>query len=263
MTAKPVNPRKVVFSPEWVFRWRPLGSPVVPKLIALAVVGIAFVLLVTSVRIRVVLPEKMSPRRASLIYLGNDPQSRSLAMRAWEGGPFPSRFEPADWEGLAELEQQVMEAARYQPPPYVPAIKDLPEENLVQPLVLAPLGEAFFPDRKASGIRPPDVSGLQLAPVLYPLSAIGAKALPAELPAFVGPVDGVMAAAPWRFLVSVNADGGVTACVSLEKGGEAAADALEAWLHQIRFKPQPGGPDRWIALGIGFTNQPVNGTDAR
>jgi hypothetical protein len=263
MTAKPVNPHKVAFSPQWVFRWKPLGSPLVPKLVALAISATALVLLVTQVRIQLALPERMSPRRAALIYLGDDPQGRELAMRAREGGPFPSRFEPSDWEGLAALEQQVMAGARHQPEPYVPEIADLPEENLVQALVLAPRGERFFPKREAAAITPPDSSGLKLAPVLHPLSALAAGVLPDELPAFDGPVDGAMAAAPWRFLVRLNADGVVTECTSLEKGGEPAADALQVWLRKVPFKSQPGTPDRWIALGLSFTNQPADGPVAR
>jgi hypothetical protein len=73
-----------------------------------------------------------------------------------------------------------------------------------------------------------------------------------------------MSSASWRFLVRLNPDGGVAECVSLEKGGEAGAPELEAWLHQIQFKPELGKPFRWIAVGIGFTNQPVaDGPDAR
>ena len=40
-------------------------------------------------------------------------------------------------------------------------------------------------------------------------------------------------------------------------------DRFEAWLHRIQFKPEPGKPFRWIAVGVGFTNQPADGTDAR
>lgn len=261
MTANPVHPAKAMHPEEQVFRWRPLGRPFFPKLIAVAVSGFAFALLVTTVRIRLVLPEKSSPRKASLIYLGEDPQSRALAMRAREGGPFPSRFELKNWDGLAETEAKAMDAARYQPPPYVPVMRELPEENLVQPLVLAPRGQAFFPKRKPSPSTPPDPSMLKLAPVLYPLSETAVKILPERLPVFGGPVDAVMSGVSWRFLLSVDGQGGVTDCASLAKGAEPAADALEAWLRRLRFKPEPGKQVRWIALGIGFTNQAIDGTN--
>ena len=261
MTVNPVNPLKPTQSVEWMFHWRPLGRPFFPKLIAVTVSGFAFALLITTVKIRLVLPEKSSPRKASLIYLGDDPQSRALAMRAREGGPFSSRFELKNWEGFAETEAKAMAAARYQPPPYLPVMRELPEENLVQPLVLAPRGQAFFPKRKPSSSSPPDTSKLKLAPVLYPFSETAVKILPERLPDFAGPVDPVMSGASWRFLLSVDGQGGVTECMSLAKGAESAADALEAWLRLLRFKPEPSKQVRWIALGIGFTNQASDGTD--
>ncbi len=263
MTTTRVNPPKLSNSPQWVFVWRPLGSPWIPKLIALAVVGTVFTLLVTTVRIQLVLPEKSSPRRASLIYLGDDPQSRSLAMRAREGGPFPSRFELKDWPGLVELEQQAMNATRYQPPPYVPAIAELPEENLVKPLVLAPRGESFFPERTAPLPNPPDRSKVRMAPVLYPLSKLAIAAIPEELPDFTQPVDDKLSTPSWRFLVRLNAAGGVVECVSLETATKEATDALEEWIRHVPFKPMTPNKERWIALGIGFTNQPDHGSNAR
>ncbi|MEO5913133.1 MAG: hypothetical protein ABIS50_02795 [Luteolibacter sp.] len=263
MTDSPTRLRKLANSPEWVFNWRTRGSPLIPKIIALVVAGTAFTLLVTTVRIRLVLPEKSSLQKASLIYLGDDAQSRALTLRAREGGPFPSRFELSSWEGLAEVERKAMDAARYQPPAYVPEIRDLPDENLVQPLVLAPRGEAFFPKRKPAADGTPELPKVKLAPVLYPLSAMAVKALPENLPAFDGAVDGKLSSPSWRFLVCLNAAGGVTECVSLGKGGEVAADTLEAWLHRVAFKPEAGVPVRWIALSVGFINQPVDGPDAR
>ena len=264
MTDSPVKLRKRADSPQWVFNWRPLGSPLIPKLISLSVAGMVFTLLVTTVRIRLAVPEKSSPRKASLIYLGDDAQSRALTLRAREGGPFPSRFELLDWPELAEIERQAMDAARYQPPVYVPEIRDLPDENRVQPVVLAPRGEVFYPPRKPAADVAPDPSKLKLKPVLYPLSANAGGILPADpLPALEAVVDDSFSSPSWRFLLCLNAAGGVTECISLGKGGEPAADALEAWLQRLAFKPDSGKPARWIALGVGFTNQPADGPDAR
>jgi hypothetical protein len=264
MTERPVKHHPLANSRAWVFSWRPLGSPWFPKFVALAVTGTAFTLLVTTVRIRLAMPEKSSPRRASLIYLGNDPQSRALALRAREEGPFPSRFELSDWAELAGIERQAMDAARYQPPAYVPEIRDLPDENRVQPILLAPRGEAFYPQRKPTAPSTPDASGLRLTPVILALSSNAKGLLPeGKLPAFEAPVDDRFSSPSWRFLVCLNADGGVTECVSLGKGGEPTADTLGTWLHQLRFKPEPGKPTRWIALGVGFTNQPIDGPDTR
>ena len=267
MTTRPVKslkPLKPANTPEWVFSWRPLGSPLIPKLVALTVAGGVFTLLVTTVRIRLTVPEKSSPRKASLIFLGDDAQSRALALRAREGGPIPSRFELSDWAELAGIERQAMEAARYQPPAYVPQIRDLPDENRVQPIVFAPRGEAFYPKRKPAAENPPDASKLKLTPEIYPLSANAKGVLPAgDLPPFGGPLDDKLSSPSWRFLLSLNAGGGVTECVSLGKGGEPTAAVLEAWLRRLQFKPEPGASARWISVGVGFTNQPADGSDAR
>ena len=259
-----VKPRKLAGTPERVFRWSGSKTPLLPKLLALVLVGAAFAFLVTSVQIRVTALGKSAPRKASLIFLRDDAEGRTLTLRAREGGPFPSRFEPSQWEGMAALESAARDAVRYQPPPYVPALADLPAENRLQPLELAARGQAFFPKRSPASAKPPELATRKLAPVLYSLSGGSSATLPAILPPFGAAVDGAMSSASWRFLVRLNPAGGVAECVSLEKGGEARTPELEAWLHQIQFKPEPGTSFRWIAVGIGFTNQPVgDGPDAR
>lgn len=253
---------KLTGTADLVFRWRPIKSQWFPKLLAMAFAGVAFALLMT-LRIRVEVPEKPSPQRAAVIYLGNDAQGKALTLRAQEGGPFPAKFRLSQWQGLAELERSAMEAARFQPGPYVPPMQQLPAENQLQPLELAAKGQAFFPTRSPAASDSPAPARLKLAPVLYPLAGISHESMPSELPAFDAAVDGVLSASSWRFLVRLNPEGGVVECVSLEKGGEAGAAELEAWLHRIQFKPEPANPFRWIAVGIGFTNQPTDGTDAR
>lgn len=261
MQQRIVKPQSMAGIPEWFFRWRPRGSPLVPKLIALLLVGGAFVFLVTSVRIRVAPPEKISPRRASVIYLGSDLQGRALSLKAQEGGPFPSRFDLSQWGGLGELERAAMEAIRFETPVYQPKIEDLRPVNEIQPLSLATKGERCFPAHPQASESPLELIPLKLSPVLYPLSGISGDALPADLPAFEPLVDAEMASGSSRFLLRLNAEGGVMECVSLEKGGEKGAQELEKWLHRILFKPDSGNASRWIAVGIGFTNQPADGTD--
>jgi hypothetical protein len=256
--------RKPPGSHQWVFRWRPLKQPLLPKLFGLALVGAAFVFLVTSVRIRVTALEKSTPRKASVIYLRDDAQGRALTLKAQEGGPFPSRFALSQWDGMARLEAAAIEAVRFQPPRYDPKMRDLPPDDAVEPLVLAVKGERFFPIRPSAPDQVPESGRFRLAPVLYPLSGIPGEALPVALPSFDAAVDVAMSSASWRFLIRLNSEGGVVECVSLEKGGEAGALELEKWLHRIQFKPESGRPFRWIAVGVGFTNQPVaDGTDAR
>lgn len=260
MPGSPLTHRKPSETPEWVFRWRGQPSPWIPKLIALAFTSTAFLLLVTTVRIDVRVPEKKSaPRKASVIYLGDDAESRALTVRADEGGPFPSRFEPHEWQGLADLERSVMDSTRFQPAAYVPVIADLPSETLVRPIEMAAKGQRFFPKRTPSAPLSTDAVAPVLAPILYPLAGVTAEALPRELPRFDDAAGVAASSTPWRFMIRLNPDGSVGECVSLEKGNEPGADALEAWLHQIQFAPPNPKRPRWIAVAIGFANPPADG----
>lgn len=263
MASETIPRSRLKGTPQFVFHWRGSRTPLFPKLLAVAFSCVVFGLLITTVRIRVVAPEKSTPHKASVIYLGDDIESRALSLRAREGGPFPSRFDPSQWEGLLELETHAMNAIRFETQPYVPALQELPAENQLQPLQLAAKGELFFPKRSLVPRTAPDLAKLKLAPALYPLSGISNELLPRDLPAFIPAVDATMSSASWRFLVRLDPEGVVAECVSLEKGGEPGAPELEAWLHRLQFKPDPAKPFRWIAVGIEFTNQPADGPDAR
>lgn len=262
MAGSVVRP-KLAGSPGLVFRWRPEKPQWLPKLIALAFAGVALACLMT-LRIRVVAPVRSVPQRAAVVYLRDDAEGRAMSLRAQEGGPFPARFRLSQWEGLAELEGSAMEAARFQPEPYVSPIRELPAPNQLQSLEIAAKGKSFFPQRPPAPPDAPAPVNLKPAPALYPLAGISNDTVPLNLPPFDGVVDGEMSSSSWRFLVRLNPAGGVVECVSLvEKVGEAPTHELEAWLHRIQFKPDPGKPFRWIALGVGFTNQPADGTDPR
>ena len=263
MASTAVNRPRLMNTPEWVFPWRGRKRTFFSMVMAHLIVAAGFAVLLGTVRVRVISPKPLAPRKASLIYLTDDAQGRALALQAQEGGPFPSRFEPSQWEGMAALEAEALAASLRPNRPYVPALRDLPKETRIQPLELAAKGETVFPKRKPASGPAPDPTRLKPAPTLYPLSGIPADAIPAKLPPFTGTVDSAMTSTSWRFLVRLNPEGGVAECVSLEKGGEAGALELETWLHGIQFHPPSATPFRWIAVGIGFSNQPTDGTDAR
>ena len=249
-------------APEWVFPWRPSAESPFPKWVATLLVGGVFVFLVTSVRIRVIPPAPWAAQKAAVIHVSDDAEGRELTLRAREGGPFPTRFEPSAWEGAVDLEQAALEAARWTPPPYVPVLRDLPKVE-TPPLRLAASGEAVLPKRKPLAEVVPVSAPLKLVPALYPLSGIVAAALPVELPTYDGAVDEKMTAEPWRFLVRLDAAGNVMDCVSLAGGNQVDPAPLEGWLRRISFKPEAAKPTRWIAVGVGFANQSTDGSNAR
>ena len=254
--SKPVGTR------EWLFHWRDPQVPMFPTLLAITFVAMAFTFLL-SVKVRLPQLEKSLPRKASLIYLADDAQGRLLTLRAIEGGPFPSRFKPNNWEGFVPLEIAGMEAARIPTAPYVSQLQDLPTANQLSSLPLAARGEAFLPKRSPTKIATPAPLPLKLAPTLYPFSGITREMIPRELPPFTATIDSTMSSASWRFLVRLNSEGGVAECVSLEKSNGTGAAELEKWLQKIRFNVETGKSVRWISLGVGFTNQPTDGTNAR
>lgn len=208
-------------------------------------------------------PAKTSTRKASLIYLDDDAEGRAWSLRAKEGGPFPSHFEPAQWQGLAELEAGAMEAVRYQPRPYVPAMEDLPRPNELESAGLAGKGEVFLPKREAASMLAPDLIQLKSVPMIYALSGISPKAVPANLPPFASLIDTEMAAISWRFLLKLDGAGTVSECVSLAKGGVPGGTSLESWLSQVSFPAALDGKSRWIAVSVAFINEPIDGTEAR
>lgn len=254
---------RLMGTPEWVFRWRGMKSPILPKLFAVGITAGLFALLFSTIRINAVVLDKSAPRKASLIYLRNDVQGRALSLRAQEGGPFPSKFDPLQWPGIAEIEASVMEAVSYQPKPYTPALQDLAAPNQLQLATLAAKGKAFFPKHQAAESAPMDHSALLLAPTLYPLSGVTLSALPTELPPFEAKIDGEMSAASWRFLIHLNPEGYVLECVSLENGGQDGISPLEEWLKRIQFQPNAEKSSHWIAVGIGFTNHSADGPAAQ
>jgi hypothetical protein len=248
-------------APEWLFPWGGLRASSFPKVFAVLLVGGGFAVLLTSVRIRVAAPVPWAAPKAAVIQVLDDADGRSLTLRAREGGPFPSRFEPAGWELSSAIEEAAYQAARWRPPPYLPTLRELPGESALPRL--AKPGAAVLPTHQAPAETVPVAEKRMLVPRIQPLSGITAAEMPQELPPFDGEVPPAMAAAPWRFLLRVDAAGGVLDCVSLTGGDEPGKAALAAWLRRVSFQPGAAGTTRWIALGLSFSNQPADGTDAR
>ena len=246
-------------APAWVFSWRPRRESSLHQGWALLLVGGGFALCLTSLHVRVAPPSPWAARKASVIQVADDAQGRALTLQAREGGPFPSRFDPAAWKGTAALEQTVLDAARWTPPPYLPVLRNLTGELFPSTLRLAAMGVPVLPGpTRLPGVAPSSVK-LKLAPVLDPLSGIPAAAMPRELPPFEGVVDATMTAESWRFLLCLDAAGNVRECISLAGGNEAEPSPLQAWLRRVIFQPDPEQPSRWIAVGVNFTNQPADG----
>ena len=248
--------------PDWIFRWRPLGSPFLPKAIAIAISLAAFSFLLVSVRVGVRTPDPWAPRRASVIHVGDGPDSLALARLARDEGPFPSRFEPTSWRRTAGLEDPLAAALRWQPAAYHPSLRPLPDDGPPPPEPLANPGVRVLPPLPAAPQQSTVAEPLRLMPVLDPLGGITRDELPTDLPPFPE-ADGKTGAEASLFLARLRADGSVIDCVALAGGDKTAGDhlgRLGRWLRSIRFPAadHDGPPVRWITVGIRFVNRSID-----
>ncbi|MDP3851530.1 MAG: hypothetical protein Q8Q59_13565 [Luteolibacter sp.] len=251
-------------APEWVFSWRQPGGSWFPKMIAILVTSGVFAVLLSFVRIQVAAPVPWAAPKAAVIQVLDDAEGRTLTLRAREGGPFPSRFDPSGWEWAVATEREAHEKARWRPEPYVPILRKLPDVDAAATPPLAARGVPVLPIRRpAKDAAPANRAKSVLAPALYPLSGMPVEWLPEKLPAFDQVVDSMMAAEPWRFLLRLDTAGRVLDCVSLSGGDEAGRSALDDWLRHVSFQPDSAKPPAWIAVGVGFSNQAADESDAR
>ena len=245
----------------WTFRWRGLDGTPFPGLIAMIIVAAGFAFFAATVRIRVSAPQQWVERKASIIHLPTDGEGRMWALRAQEGGPFPAKFDPTEWAKSLGADDLLTRATRLSTAVYEPKLRELPSDDDIPSLAVVDKGRPVFPKRVSrSGAAPVEVP-VRLVPLLYPLAGLSHEEMPKELPPFAEPVDALMASASWRFLVRLREDGSVSECTPLlnDKGGEV----LAKWLRGVKFSPSAAKQAEWIGIGVGFANQPANGSDAR
>lgn len=243
---------------QWVFAWRPRRDALAGNILITLAVAAAFGMFVSFVHIRVAPAQPWAARKASVIHVTGDTDGRALRLKARESGPFPSRFEPAQWHQAKSIEQSAMEALAWKPPPYAPTLRELPEESPA-PVRLPSMGAVVLPKPPppASPVVPPKSRPV---PVLAPLSGMAASVMPDELPVFEDVSLKSTGPEPWRFLVQLDAAGHVADCVSLAGGDAPGPPALVDWLRRVAFQPDPRQSSRWIGVSLSFINQ-VDGAD--
>lgn len=243
-----------------LFDWRGQSRATFPKLLPVALATLTFAGLLGFVRVKVTAPQFNIASKASWIQLPASRDGLAWALRAKEGGPWLARYNLSEWPSFAAMDAEVVQATRIPALGYAPVLRPLPPAAAPSPPPLAVAGEPVLPRRTADPPALPDLAQWRLAPALYPLSAVGTAGLPRALPPFPGPIDAAMAAADWRFLLRLDPDGSVADCVSLTKA--AGAELLENWLRGVTFDPKLAAGGGWLALGIEFNNQPLDGPDA-
>lgn len=246
-------------APEWIFPWRARRASPAPKISAFFIALGMFAVLFAFVRVQVSTPTPWAAGKASLIRTLDDAEGRALTLRAREGGPFPSRFEPSGIGWTRDWEQSLQGVVRWRPPAHQPALRELPEMFPAEPR-FSPPDVAVLPRRRPPA---PDAATQKTMPqpVLYPLAGLTADELPQELPVFTGDTPPAMLAEPWRFLLRVDSEGRVRDVVPLVGAAGTGHSPLIGWLRGVRFPTTDAPAERWIALGLGFTNHPTHGSD--
>lgn len=243
-------------APEWIFRWRRLGEPIFPKIVAVAFAAALFGGLVGFVRIQATTPNPWGLTKASVIQVPPTPEGAALALKARENGPSPARFSAGDWPSLLvfENEQLALLSARLEP--YQPKLRPWQDPPAQVPSLTRP-GAAVLPPLSEPEVPTPPTAAGSLRPVIWPLSGLSAEEIPKELPAYEGKVDATMQTDSLRFMIHLDAEGAVLECIALSGGDTPEATAsLTAWIRGIQFLRQPGAASAWAALRIRFLNQP-------
>ena len=245
-------------APSWIYPWRDRASFSYGMWLAILITGGFFAFGVTFLNVRMPVMMEWSAPQASVMYVSeNNDVGAWLKQRAQAEGPFPSRFDPVDWKGGADMEHLMMQAVRQKLTSYAPPLKDLPEEG-PSPVKLAAYGEPELPTHKMVVSEVAGAAMIELIPIISPISGIAGGELPTELPKIPGDVDPALALEAGRFLLRLDASGRVLDCVSMAGGSDQGPSPIQKWLKALIFNVSPEGGVRWVAVGVGFKNQVVS-----
>jgi hypothetical protein len=220
-----------------------------------------FIFPLSIIRINLGKPPIQETHGASLMILTPENDPMHWIELARDLGPFPTRFDPTDWEPSRMRVADVFDGIRDRSiPPYQPSYLDFPDEGSPPSVPLVVKGSRILP-----GISPPDFKPLHTVrmrptPSLYPLS-VDASELPETSPPFRVEVTPEMASQPWRFILQVSPDGSVPHAVALIGQNTPGRVDLADWLQAHRFPATEETRDRWVAIAVTFQNQPDHGTD--
>jgi len=244
-----------------IFDWRTPRTPRLTKLAMIAFAAVIFVLPLSVVRIQTGKPPIMEAQSASMMMLtpGQDPMQWLEMARAL--GPFPTRFDPTEWEPSQAIFAEAMGDIRDRSiPPHQPRFQDLPTDGAPPEVPIVAKGSRVLP-----AIAPPEFKTMQAIrmqprPMLYPLS-VDAGALPDSRIPFDAEVSSETAYQAWRFLLQIAPDGTVLQAVALIGHNTPGRSELTEWLQAHRFPAQEKLSDRWVAVAVTFQNEPTHGTD--
>lgn len=244
---------------DWIYNWRQPSRSLLHSWSALLLVFGMFAFLLLAVRIRIPEPVERNAPQASRLLLDSGDLSRQLAERASAEGPFPSRFEPAEWQGLDGLRADLKRSTEVELKKHQPRLLPFPTPA-ANPPRLARRGEPVLPERPLIPEQRPVDGNYHVVPVISVVDGIIASELPGQLPAWEGPIGKELSARHWRFLVEVEGSGRVRDCMALAGGGELNPPQLVNWIRGLVFRTKPREEGRrWVAIDVGFENRIIEG----
>jgi len=242
-----------------IFEWRKPRARRFGKLGMLAFAVGIFIFPLSMIRINLGKPPIQETHAASLMLLTPENDPMYWLGMARDLGPFPTRFDPADWEASRLRVADVLDGVRNRSiPPHQPRYLDFPSEASPPSIPLVVKGSRILPVVEPPEFKPMQAVRVRPAPSLYPLS-VDAAELPETRPPFRVEVTPEMAAQAWRFLLQISPDGAVLHAVALIGQNAPGRTDLIDWLQAHRFPAKEQPHDRWVAVAVTFQNQPANG----
>lgn len=247
---------------EWIYDWKHPSRSLLHSWTALVVVAAAFAVLLVVVRVSIDEPVERAAPGALRLHLGSDEIGRTLTQRARAKGPFPAKFDAANWEGFEPLRALLRQSIEVELTPHQPRLLAFPEPPASPPL-LARRGEPVLPERPLDVTGPVADGNWRMVPVISVVDGITAGELPAALPDWKGEVAAELVSGQWRYLMELDDQGRVRQCVAMGGGGTVQSPQLATWLRSLVFRITPREEGRrWVAIAVAFENRSFDhGTD--
>jgi hypothetical protein len=230
--------------------------------VMIALIGFAMAFSVLSVPFD--FKETTSEKTASVLFLSGQKEARFWQMKAEEEGPFPGGFEisavndPLNHIDIGSL------ASTDSWNPYQLEMRSLEMESSRSKERIAVQGQRVLPRifKSAESVKTDPVAPVALIPLLIPYTRESEGWLPKDCPPIQMDRGDIGTSGDWRFILNLQADGGVKECLALSGGSEEGLKAITTWIKGLRFQSADAG-ERWMGLRIEFLNERANGTDAK
>lgn len=242
-----------------IFQWRKPRASSIGKLGILAVAAGVLIVPLSFVNIDLAMQPVQESRSAEVMMLspGSDPMQWLEVAR--DLGPFPTRFEPAEWaDSKAAVDDVIHHARNLSISRHQPQLLEFPKNEALPIVPLVVKGSSVLPRVATPEFTTIDTGRVTTTPVLYPLS-IDRDQMPTNRPPFGREVSSEMAYQPLRFLLEVTPDGIVRSAVALNGHNAPGRESLVDWIQSHRFPAMDLPGARWIAVAITFQNQSTDG----